>query len=76
MNAVAIDFETANEQRNSACALGVAVIVNGRISDSRLWMIRPPELRFNPINVRIHGIMEKDVDGEPSFDVLWPEIQG
>ncbi len=74
MNFVAIDFETANEKRSSPCALGIAVVEDGRIAESRSWLIRPPELRFNPINTRVHGIHERDVVDKPTFDRLWPEI--
>jgi DNA polymerase III epsilon subunit-like protein len=39
---VAIDFETANESRDSACAVGIAVIDNGRVASSFQRLIRPP----------------------------------
>lgn len=72
--AVAIDFETANERRDSACSLGIAVIENLKIVETRSWLIRPPELRFNPINVGIHGISAEDVVREPSFTELFSQI--
>ena len=71
---VAIDFETANEQRNSACALGIALISSNKISENQSWLIKPPELRFNSINVGIHGITQEDVSDQPTFDQLWPTI--
>ena len=33
-NFVAIDFETANRSRNSACGIGLAVVQDGRIMDT------------------------------------------
>jgi DNA polymerase-3 subunit epsilon len=72
---VAIDFETANETRNSACALGVALVENGKIADRRSWLIRPPVLDFNPYNVMIHGITEADVASAPNFAAIWPDVQ-
>lgn len=74
MNLVAIDFETANECRNSACALGVAVIADGCVTNTYSWLIRPPVLYFNPTNVSIHGITAEDVGGRPSFGEAWPDI--
>ena len=72
MSWVAIDFETANETRGSACALGVAIVEAGQVIDRASWLIRPPTLDFNPYNVMIHGITAADVAAEPAFDSLWP----
>jgi DNA polymerase III subunit epsilon len=74
MNFIAIDFETANEQRNSACEIGVCVVRNNQVVESKAWLIRPPELRFNSFNTYLHGISAKDVAGQPEFDVLWREL--
>jgi DNA polymerase-3 subunit epsilon len=75
MDFVAIDFETANEKRNSVCELGVAIVKDDKTVESKSWLIRPPELRFNPFNIAIHGISEKDVVNQPEFDALWDEIK-
>lgn len=48
---VAIDFETANEQRRSVCALGLALFDNeGQLADSYYQLLRPhPDVDcFNP----------------------------
>ncbi len=74
MNWIAFDFETANSSRNSACALGVAVVEGGSIVRKESWLIRPPTLDFNPFNVRIHGITAEDVKDSPTFAQLWREI--
>lgn len=74
MDFVAIDFETANEKRDSACAIGITTVCNGRIVDSYSHLIRPPELRFSPWNSRIHGLTESDVEDAPTFAELWPAI--
>lgn len=58
MDFVAFDFETANSNRNSACALGIAVITNGAVTETREWRFRPRTSRFNLNNVRVHGITE------------------
>jgi len=47
------------------------VVENGIIKEKRSWLIRPKELRFNSMNIGIHGIYEKDVADQPEFDVLW-----
>ncbi|MBM6836883.1 DNA polymerase III subunit epsilon, partial [Clostridium saudiense] len=33
MNFVSIDFETANEKRNSPCSIGLVVVKEGKIVD-------------------------------------------
>lgn len=71
MRAVAIDFETANERRASACSIGLAWIEDGRVTDRETHLIRPPEMRFAPVNIRIHGITPDMVEDAPEFpDVL------
>ena len=74
MNFVAIDFETANEGRNSACALGLAVVKEGAI-ETDYWLIRPPTLSFNPFNVHVHGLTADDVECMPRFDRIWPDVK-
>lgn len=74
MKFVAIDFETANEKRNSPCSLGLTIVQDGKIIDEKYWLIRPHEMRFTPMNIMIHGIRPGDVEDAPEFDALWPEI--
>jgi DNA polymerase-3 subunit epsilon len=75
MNFTAIDFETANGKRNSACSLGLVRVENGQITDRRHWLISPPEMYFHPMNVSIHGITEDDVANKPSFNFIWDEVE-
>ncbi|MEL6108170.1 MAG: exonuclease domain-containing protein [Planctomycetota bacterium] len=74
-NFTAIDFETANRRPDSACQLGAVVVREGEIVDKRMWMIRPEPFFFSAANIRIHGIHSSDVEGEPNFSDLWPEIE-
>lgn len=80
MRILAIDFETANERRNSACALGVAWIEDGRVVGTEEHLIRPREMRFLPMNTAIHGIRAEDVADAPEFPELWrdlaPRVEG
>jgi DNA polymerase-3 subunit epsilon len=75
MEFTAIDFETANEKRASACAIGIALVKNGEIVEKAYHLIRPPELYFNPINISIHGITKSDVYDKFTFSELWPSIK-
>jgi len=75
MNFTAIDFETANEKRSSPCSLGITVVKDNVIVEERYWLIRPMENRFAPINIMVHGIRPADVENEPEFYALWPDIK-
>lgn len=75
MNYVAIDFETANRTRASACSMAAVVVENGRIVRSAYSLIRPPSLEFDYYNTKIHGITAKDVINKPTFAELWDRIR-
>ena len=74
MNFTAIDFETANSSRVSACSVGVCIVQDGQIVQCHQRLIRPEPLYFSPFNVSIHGITETDVEVAPAFADLWPEL--
>jgi DNA polymerase III subunit epsilon len=75
MDFVAIDFETANEQRTSPCAVGLVVVTKGAVSEKVARLIRPSEFRFSDRNVAIHGIHPEDVENEPEFPDVWEAIR-
>jgi DNA polymerase-3 subunit epsilon len=69
---VAIDFETANEKRISACAIGLAFVKDDKFVYTTYHYIKPPDTeKFNNINVSLHGITQKDVEYMSTFDELW-----
>lgn len=68
----AIDFETANRYRNSACAIGLVRVERGRIVRRATHLIRPPFTWFEFTS--IHGISWRRVNGAPSFDELWHRL--
>ena len=69
---VAIDFETANYSRTSACAVGLVHVKNRCIVSETTLLIRPPQRQFN--FTHIHGLTWADVKDEPTFGELWPAI--
>ena len=72
----AIDFETANGFRGSPCAVGAVRVRDGVMVDRAEWLIRPPVGfdRFDPRNVRIHGITEDRVLDAPRFAHVYDEL--
>lgn len=75
LNFAAIDFETANAKRTSACSVGIAVVENGTLLDTYHWLIKPTPYQFHPINISIHGITPEDVLEAPSFFQVWQQVQ-
>ena len=72
---VAIDFETANEQRRSACSVGLVKFdAFGRATERFSTLLQPhPEVNyFNPVNTWVHGIRADDVAGAPQ----WSQVAG
>ena len=67
---VALDFETADNSPDSACALGLVRVENHRIVQRTYSLIKPPRQKF--IFTYIHGITWEDVANQPTFGELWP----
>ncbi|TCL75004.1 3'-5' exonuclease [Rhizobium sp. BK251] len=74
MKTIAIDFETANEQRGSACSVGLAWIEDGRVTRVEERLIRPKDMRFSGMNIAIHGIRPEDVEDAPEFPEVMDEF--
>lgn len=72
---VAIDFETANYNADSAISMGLVVIENHTITQISSWLIRPPRMSFTPSFIDIHGITPEDVRHERNFGEIWPDVE-
>lgn len=72
MRILAVDFETADNGRDSACAIGAALVVDGRIVERVRRLIRPP--RPLVMFTQIHGIRWTDVVNEPHFGGIWSDV--
>lgn len=75
-NFTAIDFETANRQRGSACAVGLARVRQSEVVETVAWLMQPPPQYsgFEPYNVGIHGISSRSVATAPPFGSVLPAI--
>ncbi len=75
---VALDFETADQGRDSACSIGLIRVENNQIVQRVHALIRPPRQAFK--FTHIHGIHWRDVADQPTFGEVWetltPLIQG
>jgi len=70
---IALDFETADYYRNSACAIGIVKVEDSKIVDRVSYLIRPPAPVFR--FTHIHGITWQDVKDEPLFPEIWPLVK-
>jgi DNA polymerase-3 subunit epsilon len=68
----AIDFETADHGRDSACALAVVIVEGTQVAREEKFLIRPPRQEF--LFTWVHGIRWGDVADAPSFGELWPRV--
>ncbi len=70
---LAIDFETANYYRHSACAVGLVKVKNNEIIKKKSFLIKPPQKQF--YFSYLHGITWNDVKNELTFEEVWPKIK-
>ena len=72
---VAIDFETATGYRDSACAVGIVSVRNGKIVDEYHSLIQPPDNQYWRKLSQIHGITPEMTESAPEFYAIYPEIK-
>ncbi len=70
---LALDFETASHAPDSACALGLALVEDGRLVAEDAFLIRPPEPEF--VFTWVHGLRWDDVADQPPFDAAWARLE-
>lgn len=75
MRFVALDVETANADLASICQIGLAVFDGGLIADSWSTLLNPED-DFDSINVDVHGIDERAVDGSPLLPDVAERVRG
>ncbi len=75
MNFVAIDFETANSNRSSICALGVAMVHNGELLDTAHFLIKPVPNYYDSFNSQLHGIRDKHTRDLPTLKEQWADLR-
>lgn len=76
INFVAIDFETANYSRCSACSLGIAIVKDGKVDGTYSSLIKPPigHDHFESKFIDLHRITPGKVENAPSFKDIWQDI--
>ena len=76
MDFLALDFETATQQLDSPCELGIAIVRGGVVREVKNWLIKPRYWPyFSPWNVAVHGIRPEHVSDAPRWEEIWPEVE-
>ena len=70
----AIDVETANADPSSICQIGIVHVCAGETKRQRSILVNP-EQRFNPSNVRLHGISEDAVRDKETLPQVYDELR-
>ena len=74
LNFIAIDFETATQKRSSICEVGICVVRDSEIVETRSWLVQPEDNAYAYWNIQVHGIRPEDTATAPSFPDVWEEI--
>lgn len=73
---VAIDFETANAEPTSICAIGAVKVEGGVVTDRFYRLVKPePDYYIRRFTECVHGIGPSDTDDAPGFWAVWPELR-
>ena len=76
MEFVAIDFETANQRKDSACSIGLMKMNNkGEVLNEYYTLIKPRYPYFDPRCMAVNGLSPTQILKAPSFDIIWPEVK-
>jgi DNA polymerase-3 subunit epsilon len=70
---VAIDFETANNFRGSACELALVRVSDGKIVETFETLLN--QVEFSGFNTALHGITPKMVKDSPKIEDVWPSVR-
>lgn len=70
---IAVDFETANQNFDSACSIGIAAVRDFEIVNTYYSLINP-HVEFSSHNIEVHGITPEDVRHAPSAYDVWRQI--
>lgn len=71
---VALDVETATGKRSSICEIGITVVEDSEIKESKSWLIQPEGNVYWGRNIDIHGITPSETKDKPTFAEIWKEI--
>lgn len=75
LNFVALDLETANSERSSICEIGITIVRDSQIIESKSWLVKPKDNYYDGFNILIHGITPRMTKNCPYFKEVWKEVE-
>lgn len=72
LHCVAIDFETSGHAAHSACAVGMARIDKGEVSEVFYSLLRPPSAKV--LFTEVHGLTWAMLQDSPTFSQAYQSI--
>lgn len=71
---VALDFETATKNMDSACSIGIVAVKDFEVVDSFYSLIKPPKNKYDSDNIAVHHITPEMTADAPTLTELWMQI--
>lgn len=71
----AIDFETANSEMTSVCAVGIVVVREGKVFDEFFSLIKPEPEYYSYWCTRVHGLTLEDTRCAQVFPRVWEQVE-
>ena len=72
---IALDLETATWSKSSICEIGIAIVKDSKVVETRSWLVKPYRNWYDSFNISIHGITPEMTKDCPSFKEVWREVQ-
>ena len=72
---IALDLETATWKKSSICEIGIAIVKDSKVVETKSWLVKPYRNWYDSFNISIHGITPDMTKDSPSFKEVWREVQ-
>lgn len=53
---IALDLETATWKKSSICEIGIAIVKDSKVVETKSWLVKPYRNWYDSFNISIHGI--------------------
>ena len=67
LNFIALDLETATWSKSSICEIGIAIVKDSKVVETKSWLVKPYRNWYDSFNISIHGITPEMTKNCPSF---------
>lgn len=72
---VALDLETATWNKSSICEIGIAIVKDSKVVETKSWLVKPYRNWYDSFNISIHGITPEMTKDCPPFKEVWREVR-